>query len=51
MHNYKELKDEITGKLTNHTSKLIGNLEKRFRKINENIERKQEEAMEMMFDA
>ena len=49
MHNYKELKDEITEKVTNHTSKLIYNLENKFRQINENIERKQEEAMKMMF--
>ena len=50
MHNYKEIKDEITEKVTNHTSKLIDNLENQFRQINENIERKQEEAMEMMFN-
>ena len=40
MHNYKELKDEITEKVTNHTSKLIDNLENKFTQINENIERK-----------
>ena len=50
MHNYKELKYEITEKVTNHTSKLIDNLENKFRQINENIERKQEEAKEMMFN-
>ena len=50
MHNYKVLKDEITEKVTNHTSKLIDNPENKFRQINENIERKQEEAMEMMFN-
>ena len=50
IHNYKELKDEITEKVTNHTSKLLDNLENKFRLINENIERKQEEAMEMMFN-
>ena len=50
MYNYKELKDEITEKVTNHTSKLIDNLENKFRQINENRERKQEEAMEIMFN-
>ena len=50
MHNYKELKDEITEKVTNHSSKLIDNLENKFRQINENIEKKQEERMEMMFN-
>ena len=49
-HNHKELQDEITEKVTNHTSKLIDNLEKKFRQINENIERKQEETMEIMFN-
>ena len=50
MHNYKELKDEITEKVTNHTSKLINNLKNKFRQINENIERIHEEATEMMFN-
>ena len=50
MHNYKELQDEITEKVTNHTCKVIDNLEHKFRQIIENIERKQEEAMEIMFN-
>ena len=50
MYDYKELKDDITEKVTNHTIKQIGNLENKFRQINENIERKQEEAMEIMFN-
>ena len=50
MHNYKELKYEITEKVTNHTSKLIDNLENKFRQINENIGKRQEEAKEMMFN-
>ena len=49
-HNYRELKDEITGKVTNHTNKLIDNLENKLRQIHENIERKQEEALETMFN-
>ena len=50
MYNYKELKDEITEKVTNHTMKLIDNIENKFRQINENIERGQEEALEMVFE-
>ena len=50
MHNYKQLQDEITEKVTNLTSKLIDNLRNKFRQINKNIERKQEEAMEIMFN-
>ena len=46
----KELKDEKTAKVTNHTNKLINNLEHKFIQINRNIERKQEEALGMMFD-
>ena len=48
--NYREQKDEITEKATNHTNKLIDNFEKKFRQINENIERKQEETLEIMFN-
>ena len=43
-HYYRELNHEITEKVANHTNKRIDNLEKKFRQINENIERKQEEA-------
>ena len=50
MYNYEDLKEEITEKVTNHTNKLIDNIENIFRQINENIERKQEEAIEMVFD-
>ena len=50
MYNYQDLKEEITEKVTNHTNKLIDNIENKFRQINENIERKQEEAIEMVFD-
>ena len=49
-HNYRELKDEITEKVTNHTNKLIDNLENKLRQINENIERKQEEAFGTMYN-
>ena len=50
MYSYQDLKEEITEKVTNHTNKLIDNIENKFRQINENIERKQEEAIEMVFD-
>ena len=50
MHNYEELQDEITEKVTNHISKLIDNLEKKFRQIKENIKKIQEEAIESMFN-
>ena len=43
-------KEEITEKVTNHTNKLIVNIENKFRQVNENIERRQEEALEMVFD-
>ena len=44
------MKDEIRAKVTNHTNKLIDTLKHKFSEMNENIERKQEEAFEMMFD-
>ena len=47
---YKELKDERTTKVTNHTTKLIDNLEYKFAQMNENIARKQEEVFGVMFD-
>ena len=50
MYNYKELNDEITEKVTNHTNKFIDNIENKLKQINENIERRQEAALEMVFD-
>ena len=50
MYNYNDLKDEITKKITNHTNKLIDNIEKKFRQINENMERKQDDALQSMFN-
>ena len=50
MYNYNDLKDEITEKVTNHTSKFIDNIENKFRQINENMERKQDEALQSMFN-
>ena len=46
MHNYNDLKDEITEKVTNHTNKLLDNIENKFRQINENMERKEDEALQ-----
>ena len=37
-HNYKELQDEITEKVTNHTNKVMDNIENKYRQMNENIE-------------
>ena len=50
MYNYQDLKEEITEKVTNHKNKLIDNIENKFIQINENIERRQEEAIEMVFE-
>ena len=50
MYNYNELEDEITEKVTNHTNKLIDNIENNLKQIKGNIERKQEEALEKMFN-
>ena len=50
MYKYQDLKEETTEKVTNHTNKLIDNIENKFRQINENIERTQEEAIEVVFD-
>ena len=50
MYNYHDLKDEITEKVTNHTNKLIDNIENKFRQINENLERKQDEALQPLFN-
>ena len=50
MYNYNDLKDEFTEKVTNHTNKLIDNTENKFRQINKNMERKQNEALQSMFN-
>ena len=47
---YNDLRDEITTKVTNHTNKLIDNLEYKFAQLNANIERKREEVFGVMFD-
>ena len=49
-NNYMELKDKITATLTNHTNKLIDNLEMKYQQMNRNMEKRQDEALEMVFD-
>ena len=49
-NNYMELKNEITATVTNHTNKLIDNLEMKYQKMNRRMEKRQEEALEMVFD-
>ena len=50
IYNYNDLKDEITEKVTNHANKLIDNIENKFRQIKKNMERKQDEALQTMFN-
>ena len=45
-----ELKDEITATVTNHTNKLIDNLEMKYQQMNRNMEKRQDEAVGMVFD-
>ena len=45
-----ELKNEITATVTNHTNKLIDNLEMKYQQLNRRMEKRQEEALEMVFD-
>ena len=49
-NNYMELKDEITATVTNHTNKLIDNLEMKYQRKNRKMEKPQDEALEMVFD-
>ena len=49
-NNYMELKDEITATVTNHTKKLIDDLEMKYQQINRKMEKRQNEALEMVFD-
>ena len=45
-----ELKNEITATVTNHTNKLIDDLEIKYQQMNRRMEKRQEEALEMVFD-
>ena len=49
-NNYMEIKNEITATVTNHTNKLIDNLEMKYQQMNRNMEKRQYEALEMVFD-
>ena len=49
-NNYMELKDEITATVTNHTNKLIDNLEMNYQQMNRKMEKRRDEAPEMVFD-
>ena len=49
-NNYMELKDEITATVTNHTNKVIDNLEMKYQQMNRKMEKRQDEALEMVFD-
>ena len=47
---YMELRNEITATVTNHTNKLIDDLEIRYQQMNKRMEKRQEEALEMVFN-
>ena len=49
-NNYIELKNEITATVTNHTNKLKDNLERKYQQMNRRMEKRQEEALEMVFN-
>ena len=49
-NNYMELKNEITATVTNHTNKLIDDLEMKYQQMKKRMEKRQEEALEMVFN-
>ena len=49
-NNYMELKSEITATVINHTNKLIDDLEMKYQQMNKRMEKRQEEALEMVFN-
>ena len=49
-NNNIELKNEITATGTNHTNKLIDDLEMKYQQMNKRMEKRQEEALEMVFN-
>ena len=49
-HNYMDLKSEITQTVTNHTNKLINDLEEKYQQMNKKMEKRQEETLELMFE-
>ena len=49
-YNYENLKNEITQTVTTHTNKLINNLEEKYHRMSRNMEKRQEEALEMVIN-
>ena len=49
-YNYEDLKNEITQTVTKHTNKLINNLEEKYHRMSRNMEKRQEEALEMVIN-
>ena len=47
---YMELKNEITATVTNHANKLIDDLEMNYQQMKKRMEKRQEEALEMVFN-
>ena len=45
-----ELKEEITATVTSHTNKLIDNLELKYQQMNRKMEKRQDDALEIVFD-
>ena len=49
-YNYEDLKNEITQTVTTHTNKLINYLEEKYHRMSRNMEKRQEEALEMVIN-
>ena len=49
-YSHVDLKNEITQTVTSHTNKLINDLEEKYQQINRNMEKRQEEVLEMVID-
>ena len=47
--NIDNIANEITATVTNHTNKLIDDLEMKYQQMNKRLEKRQEEALEMVF--
>ena len=45
-----KLKEEITATVTSHTNKLIDKLELKYQQMNRKMEKRQEDALEIVFD-
>ena len=49
-YNYEDLKNAITQTVTKHTNNLINNLEEKYHRMSRNMEKRQEEALEMVIN-